>query len=115
VISKNYLGAISLVAAWECRPTALEKYREVSLAAFFVRLVPSGMRQRPHRPQSTPNFLLSYFQIISRLQIEPVLRRLPEGATNEKRKLCRNRPRAIDDMGNPHGRNPDDAGEFAPG
>ena len=70
------------------------------------------MRQRSHHTQSTPNFLLGNFQIVSRLQVKPVLRRLSEGAADEKRKLCRNRPRAIDDMGNPHGRNPDDAGEF---
>ena len=61
------------------------------------------MRKRSHRAQPAANFLLGNFQIVGRLQVEPVLRRLAEGAADEERKLRCYRPRAIDDVRNPHG------------
>ena len=86
LISGPSPGGRRETARWRCVARQLFDHVEreavheprVILAAFcFLR---SGMRQRSHCTQPAPNFLLGNFQIVSRLQVEPVLRRLPEGA-----------------------------------
>jgi len=45
----------------------------------------SGVFQRPHGAQPAPDFPFGGFQIVSRLQIESVLRRLRKSAAEKQR------------------------------
>ena len=51
-------------------------------------------------------------QIVARLQIEPVLRRLTETAPQAQRHVRRHGAFALDDVRHPHGRNADGTGKF---
>lgn len=62
------------------------------------------MCQRSNAAQLFTDGRLSRVQIISRLKIKPVLRRLIERATEEQGKFGHNWTRMIDDMRHPHGR-----------
>src|SRR5712691_6614047 len=73
------------------------------------------MLQRTHRAQPAADFLFGGLQVVGCLQIEPVLRCLPEGPAEQQGQLRRDGTRALNDVGNPHGRNSDGAREFGLG
>ena len=72
----------------------------------------SGGLQLGHALQLRCDCLFRQFQIVGRLKIEPVLRRLAEDTSKQKSQLRRDGPCTFDYMGNAHRRNTDDACEL---
>jgi hypothetical protein len=72
---------------------------------------PSNMRYRVNRPQPFTHTRLGRFKIVIGLQIQPVLRRLVECATEQQGQLGGDRTRSLDDVRYAHGRNVDHPSE----
>jgi hypothetical protein len=75
------------------------------------RLTFCAYRKTTHLRHPSSDRALGNFQVVRCLQIQPVLRRLPESLAQQKGDFRGDGAGSPNNMGNPHGRNPDKPGK----
>src|SRR5258706_1851267 len=70
-------------------------------------LLSSNLRELAHTGELAAERVARRRQIIGRLQVEPIFRRLTERLAEQQRQVGADRPCASDDMGYPHRRHAD--------